>query len=156
MRQMQDAIRHTASWRAEPPPDIGEWSGGQVDDRYDDFTQRYMFAFWRLAAQGTTTTARPTEADDDRQPTNRGGSSSGEPDVRVIRLTNPATTGRELEGKPAAGTRTYHHRWPVRMHKVRQWYPSLQQHRVIWRGPYIKGPADAPLLVSEKAYRIGE
>ncbi|MGW0703342.1 hypothetical protein ACWD0A_29350 [Streptomyces sp. NPDC002867] len=48
--------------------------------------------------------------------------------------------------------RTYHHRWPVRMHKVRQWYPSAQEHRLIWRGPYIKGPADAPLMLGEKIY----
>jgi hypothetical protein len=40
------------------------------------------------------------------------------------------------------------------MHKVRQWYPSLQEHRVIWRGPYIKGPADAPLMMGEKAYLV--
>jgi len=32
----------------------------------------------------------------------------------------------------------------VRMHKARQWYPSLQQHKVIYRGPYIKGPDDKP------------
>lgn len=32
----------------------------------------------------------------------------------------------------------------MRMYKVRQWYPSAQEHRLIWRGPYIKGPADAP------------
>jgi hypothetical protein len=32
------------------------------------------------------------------------------------------------------------------MHKVNQWYPSLGQHRVRFRGPYIKGPADKPLL----------
>jgi hypothetical protein len=38
------------------------------------------------------------------------------------------------------------------MHKVRQWYPSLQQHKVIYRGPYIKGPGDKPLL-NEEAVR---
>ncbi len=32
------------------------------------------------------------------------------------------------------------------MHKVRQWYPSLNSHKVIYRGPYLKGPADKPLL----------
>lgn len=40
------------------------------------------------------------------------------------------------------------------MHKVRQWYPSRQEHRVIWRGPYIKGPVDAPLMVGEKTYLV--
>jgi hypothetical protein len=32
------------------------------------------------------------------------------------------------------------------MHKVRQWYPSLNRHKIIYRGPYVKGPADKPLL----------
>jgi hypothetical protein len=43
----------------------------------------------------------------------------------------------------------WQHRWVVRMHKVRQWYPSLQRHKVIYRGPYIKGPDDKPLLGGE-------
>ncbi|MFJ3099469.1 hypothetical protein [Streptomyces hydrogenans] len=51
-------------------------------------------------------------------------------------------------------SRAYHHRWTVRMHKVRQWYPSTQEHRLIWRGPYIKGLADAPFMVGEKAYSL--
>jgi len=32
------------------------------------------------------------------------------------------------------------------MHKVRQWYPSLQQHKVIYRGPFVKGDTAKPLL----------
>jgi len=28
----------------------------------------------------------------------------------------------------------------VRMHEVRQWYPSEQRHKPIYRGPYIRGP----------------
>ncbi|MFD9063292.1 hypothetical protein ACFVZ3_17465 [Kitasatospora purpeofusca] len=48
----------------------------------------------------------------------------------------------------------YHHRFPVRMHKVRQWYPSQGVHRIIWRGPYIKGPVGAPLVVTESAYAV--
>jgi len=31
-------------------------------------------------------------------------------------------------------------------HKVRQWYPAQHRHRIILRGPYVKGPADKPLL----------
>ncbi|WP_328786008.1 hypothetical protein OIE52_01255 [Streptomyces canus] len=42
----------------------------------------------------------------------------------------------------------------MRMHKVRRWYPSRQEHRVIWRGPYSKGPVDAPLMMGEKAYLV--
>ncbi|KUM67078.1 hypothetical protein [Streptomyces curacoi] len=50
--------------------------------------------------------------------------------------------------------RVCHHRWPVRMHKVRRWYSHRQEHRMIWRGPYIKGPADAPMMAGEKAYLV--
>jgi hypothetical protein len=35
------------------------------------------------------------------------------------------------------------------MHRVRQWYPAEQQHKVIYRGPYIKGPEGKPLLRGE-------
>ena len=37
----------------------------------------------------------------------------------------------------------------VRMHKVRHWYPTEQRHKIIYRGPYVKGPADKPLLGGE-------
>jgi hypothetical protein len=46
-------------------------------------------------------------------------------------------------------SRDWHCRWVVRMHKVRQWYPSQQRHKVIYRGPYVKGPDDKPLLSGE-------
>ncbi|MFC4466856.1 hypothetical protein ACFPH6_20380 [Streptomyces xiangluensis] len=69
----------------------------------------------------------------------------------MIRLAEPSP---RLSDPTAETKRAYHHRRPVRMRKVRQWYPSLQEHRVIWRGPYIKGPADAPLMMGEKAYLV--
>ena len=34
------------------------------------------------------------------------------------------------------------------MHKVRQWCPKEQVHKVIWRCPYVKGPQDAPIKES--------
>ena len=36
------------------------------------------------------------------------------------------------------------HRWVVQMHKVRQWYPSLNRRKTIWRGPYIRVPRVRP------------
>jgi hypothetical protein len=35
------------------------------------------------------------------------------------------------------------------MHRVRQYYPSLGQHKIIYRGPYVKGPEDKPMLSGE-------
>jgi hypothetical protein len=111
-----------------------------------------MFAFWRLIAQGITTAELPTAAPG--QTTAAGGHvrAPHDPDIWVIRLAapSPRATNEPAEKK----ARVYHHRWPVRMHKVRQWYPSRQEHRVIWRGPYIKGPADAPLMLGDKAYLV--
>jgi hypothetical protein len=37
------------------------------------------------------------------------------------------------------------------MHKVRQYYPTLGTHKIIWWGPYIKGPDDTHLLDGGKA-----
>ncbi|MFI6685737.1 hypothetical protein [Streptomyces sp. NPDC050485] len=149
-RRLQSALNEVAQWRAEPVPEVGEWGGGeQIVDTYDDFACRYMFAFWRLAAQGVMVT-HPTES-------SAGIGQVGEPydpEVRVIRLARQVPAPRTGEQTEAARARVYHHRWPVRMHKVRQWYPSAQEHRVIWRGPYIKGPADAPLMVGEKVYVV--
>lgn len=48
------------------------------------------------------------------------------------------------------GRSRYHHRWWVRPHK--RWQacgPQRSQHRRILVGPYIKGPAGAPLLTKE-------
>jgi hypothetical protein len=68
------------------------------------------------------------------------------PDVRVVALRRAGFSGR-----PAgqAGPHQWRHHWVVRMHKVRQWYPSLQQHKVIYRGPFVKGDSDKPLLGGE-------
>ncbi|MFD7020867.1 hypothetical protein [Streptomyces sp. NPDC059928] len=150
-RALQKALTQAAQWRSEPVPEMGEWAGGRVEDPYDDFVGRYMFAFWRLMSQGITVADRsrtPNQASD------VGESESGpvDPEVRVIRIAAPAPRPTDVPGEMKG--RVYHHRWPVRMHKVRQWYPSRQEHRLIWRGPYIKGPADAPLMVGEKAYLV--
>ncbi|MFI1203563.1 hypothetical protein ACH4VR_29725 [Streptomyces sp. NPDC020883] len=136
--------------RADPrcAPESAQWSGERIEDPYDDFAQRYLFAFWRLAAQGITTGFSP------RQGPPPGPGSGLQDDlldaVRVIDLRPRPASAHAADGGPSR----YHHRWPVRMHKVRQWYPALGRHQLLWRGPYFKGPADAPLLVREKAYHV--
>ena len=68
------------------------------------------------------------------------------PEVRVVQLRQ-AERGRSGDGEPSG--RHWQHKWIVKMHKVRQWYPSEQRHKVIYRGPYVKGPDDKPLLGGE-------
>ncbi|MFD9271022.1 hypothetical protein ACFWB1_27095 [Streptomyces goshikiensis] len=148
-RSLNKALNQVAEYNAVPPEE-GQWDGGRIVDVYDDFALRYAFAFWRLAAQGVTVLGSPQEPDTHSQV--RPGETRPDPDVRVIRLAHqiPAQRSAEKDGS----SRAYHHRWTVRMHKVRQWYPSTQEHRLIWRGPYIKGPADAPFMIGEKAYAV--
>ncbi len=70
------------------------------------------------------------------------------PPVRVISLRGGSAHGG------GDGSREYVHRWMVRGHWRRQWYPSIQQHRPIWVSPHVKGPEDAPLLGGEKVYTV--
>jgi hypothetical protein len=120
--------------------EVGEHHGETIGALADDWIRAYLFAFVRLCTQqiaittpyralrGSERPARPTDP------------------VRVTQLrsfTELATVSKEQH-------RSYHHRWIVRMHKVRQWYPSQGVHKIIWRGPYIKGPANAPVLTGER------
>jgi hypothetical protein len=70
--------------------------------------------------------------------------------VRIIRLRRPVQPGAD----GPAGGRDWQHRWVVRMHKVRQWYPSEQRHKVLYRGPYIKGPEGKPMLIGEAVHGL--
>ena len=126
---------------------LGEHAGGDISDPVGDFEFRYLFAFMRLAEQRIATLASAPATH-----TNGRRSNSGVEDVRVVQLRSATHQGSDGTGDER--TREYSHRWVVRMHKVRQWYPSEQRHRVIWRGPYIKGPDDAPLLAGEKVQAL--
>lgn len=99
----------------------------------------YLFAFLRIARQpmSVASQCRQPRADSVPQAWQR---------VRVVQLRRfhqEATVAND------ARQVNWRHSWIVRMHKVRQWYPSLGRHQVIFRGPYLKGPTDAPLLAGE-------
>jgi hypothetical protein len=97
---------------------------------------RFLYAFWRLCQQQIATVDTAKAGHSAQVAASHAGVS---PDVRIVRLrrTSPPTQGGH------AG-RDWQHRWVVRMHKVRQWYPSLQQHKVLYRGPYIKARPTSP------------
>jgi hypothetical protein len=122
---------------------VGQYTGSIIDDADGQFTSRYLYAFWRLCAQRIVTVDRRGELAE------RGPGllpTDDEDDIRIVRLRSfsPHDDNAEPSG------RQYRHRWIVRMHKVRQWYPSEQTHKVLWRGPYVKGPDGAPLLNEER------
>ncbi len=47
-------------------------------------------------------------------------------------------------------SRNYSHRWVVRGHWRRQWYPSQERHIPIWITDHIAGPDDKPVLRRDK------
>jgi hypothetical protein len=128
--------------RTEAGESTAEYALGTAmdDDQDGTFGSRFLYAFWRMCEQRIAAIT-PTETGHAARTTAvRAGVS---PDVRIVTLRRAASPA----AAPAQpGHAEWHHRWVVRMHKVNQWYPRLGQHRVRFRGPYVKGPADKPLL----------
>jgi hypothetical protein len=101
----------------------------------------FLYAFWRLCEQQIAAVSRAETNHSARVLADRAGVPA---EVRIVRLRRAAPFGATGQS-----SRDWQHRWVVRIHKVRQWYPSQRQHKVIYCGPCIKGPADKPLLEGE-------
>lgn len=52
------------------------------------------------------------------------------------------------------GAFEYSHRFVVQGFWRHQWYPSKGEHHLIWIDPFIKGPADKPLIIKDKVYKL--
>lgn len=100
---------------------------------------------WLLMGQTMVTETRAAAIDPKiRREERRGGRP--DPTVTVIELRRSrGETGGDHPG------RDYHHRWMVSGHWRNQpWGTGRTQRRPVWISAYVKGPDDAPLLVTEK------
>lgn len=73
--------------------------------------------------------------------------------VRLITLRQSLHRADGTEDDAAHAHRIYRHRWFVKAHRARQYYPSKGEHQTIWRGPYLVVPPgceDAPILGGER------
>lgn len=121
---------------------IGEYEpGSEIVNTDGVFPVRFLYAFWRLCTQDIAVSAPAEVRHAARLAADKAGVS---PEVRVTGLRPAASAAGGSTDQDGAAR--WNHRWVVRMHKVRQWYPSEQRHKVIYRGPYVKGPDDKPLL----------
>jgi hypothetical protein len=68
--------------------------------------------------------------------------------VQVIRLRRPHG---EVAG-PDGGPVEWSHRWLVSGHWRNAWRPSVEAHRLVWIAPFVKGPADRPLILRRKVH----
>ncbi|MDQ3825970.1 MAG: hypothetical protein M3319_12230 [Actinomycetota bacterium] len=116
--------------------------GTEVDDPDNSFPARFLYAFWRLCGQRIATT-EIFEPNHSARITAQNARVPAE--VRVVRLREVLRRPKNAE----FNSRDWHFRWIVCMHKVHQWYASKQRHRVIYRGPYVKGPDGKSLLAGE-------
>lgn len=139
----QDEARIRES--ADQDQAAGEYASGTILDQDQDGTlgSRFLYAFWRLCEQEIAAVQDAPAGHSARVTAAR---AAVPPDVRVVVLRRAASPG---PAAAQAGPHQWHHHWVVRMHKVRQWYPSLGQHKVIYRGPFVKGDTAKPLLAGE-------
>jgi hypothetical protein len=72
------------------------------------------------------------------------------PRVSIVHLRRSVHHGSE----PSDEHHEWSHRWIVRGHWRKQWYPSLQIHQPVWIHEHIKGPDGAPLIVKEKMFSV--
>lgn len=101
-----------------------------IDDLDGLFALRFMFAFARLCEQKICDVSKTVG---DELP-NVKEKNKPEQDVIVTRLRKNENADKKSRAVD------WSCRWVVSMHKRRQWYPSLGVHKIIFVGPYIKGP----------------
>ena len=118
---------------------VSHVSGSIIIDRDASFIQRFMMAFWMLCDQRIASVSRQG----DQLPASaRTRTPAPWEDVQVVALRRIQTSADTAHD---ARDVRWQHRWVVQMHKRHQWYPSLGTHKIIFVGPYVKGPDGAPL-----------
>jgi hypothetical protein len=115
-------------------------------------TVRYMrtlpMALWAMmrdyAAVDEVAADRPT-----RRRLAKAGSPV-RPNVLVVKLRRP----KHEADDHVPGSVEWSRRWIVNGHWRRQWYATLGMHRAKWIAPFVKGPADKPLVVTRKVHHL--
>ncbi len=107
----------------------------------DEYAARMLVAVWLLMGQPIAQHDRPPVQRAAAKRALRAGLTT---DLTVITLRQP----RHPDGDEPA-SREYHRRWIVRGHWRRIPTPEAPQ-RVTWVHGYVKGPADAPLVVTDR------
>lgn len=122
---------------------------------------RFVAAFWNLCRGWADIEVQyPTERHL-RKRLVRSGLWGDTPTVRVVTLRKPRQKIGDDEGREVA----WSHRWIVNVRWRQQHYPSLgpawidgkwnpDSHRLVYVMPFVKGPADKPLVVKKNVYRL--
>lgn len=119
---------------------------GQYSAIRPDNAMNTLFALSHLARQAKLASA---DVQTVRSP---GKDRRGRRRTRTDSVTYLSYNTTEHHGHRAEDglSRSYSHRWVVRGHWRRQWYPSLDRHVPIWITEYIAGPANLPIEHRDK------
>lgn len=109
---------------------------------------KFLLSTFLLMGQEITAKERPQI---ERHFVKRARRAKLAPHVTVIMLRRRKNS---LGGQEREGAIEWHHRWVVRGH-WRKWEYKDGTTGRIWISPYVKGPDDAPLLVTEKVNVLG-
>jgi hypothetical protein len=104
-------------------------------------------SMWRLGSQVMHAKQRLPRAY--RRDAKRHGVKAAE-DVTVITLRREGERHYDEEGESPE----WKHKWLVRGHWRRQWYPSIKEHRQVWIAPYVKGPEHLPLKLTKRVFEF--
>jgi hypothetical protein len=121
-----------------------------VPGAHPDFYQRAVATFWALAKQPlaeTTPSTPPSKKEQHRY--RRAGIIDPAAPVRVVTLRHRASASPAGAGESG---RHVNVRFLVRGHWKRAYRPSVQDHRLVFVAPHIRGPEGAPLLTGEKVF----
>lgn len=113
--------------------------------RPEPLTQ-FLQALWRFQAQKLAAIERPHVPKTALKTLMRRQMHLGP--VSVIKLR------KRERGNETGAQYVLSHRFVVRGHWRRQWYPSEQRHKSIYIQPFLKGPEDAPLLARDRVNAI--
>lgn len=102
-------------------------------------------SFWALAEQRIAVVADALPQRHVRRQLERAGSPLATSTVRVVTLRRHEERAEPGQSSPVDWT----HRWIVNGFWRNQWLPSRGEHRLQWISPYVKGPADKPLVVKK-------
>jgi hypothetical protein len=102
-----------------------------------------LLVLWRIAHQMLGVKYSERNPRSFRRDLDRWGMTDS--DTVVVRLRRR----RHEHGEPQ-GEANYSHRFIVSGHWRNQWYPSMQEHRLRWIAPFVKGPEDMPLVVKQR------
>src|SRR5437660_2861081 len=133
---------------------LAQMPAEEAAGREDRFFAHYglLQAFWRLIQQriAIPRARKPPRAQARRL--QRMGSILPK-EVQVVVLRRAESNGHQAESGESEPV-NWTHRWLVGGHVRRQWYPSLGDHKQIWIAPFIKGPADRPLLIKDRIHHV--